>query len=66
VKSLPFHETQKILVDNENELRISLNIFPAHDFKMEILSLGDRVKVLEPKWFAKEIKDTYTKALEQY
>ena len=66
VKSLPLHDTQKILMDNEDELRVSLNIFPAHDFKMEILSLGDRVKVLEPKWFAEELKETYTNALKQY
>jgi predicted DNA-binding transcriptional regulator YafY len=66
IKSLPLHETQKILIDNEKELRISLDIHPEHDFKMEILSLGDTVKVLEPKKFAKELKDTYRAALEQY
>jgi predicted DNA-binding transcriptional regulator YafY len=66
IKSLPLHETQKILVDNADELRISLNIYPTHDFKMEILSLGENVKVLEQKRFAKEIKDSYRSALEQY
>jgi len=66
IKSLPLHETQKILIDNKKELRISLNIFPAHDFKMEILSLGKEVKVLEPEWFAKEIKETYKAAYLNY
>ena len=66
IKSLPLHESQKILIDNEKELRISLNIYLAYDFKMEILSYGETVKVLEPKKFAEEIKDTYQKALKQY
>jgi predicted DNA-binding transcriptional regulator YafY len=66
IKSLPLHETQEILIDNDNELRISLNIYPTHDFKMEILSLGENVKVLEPKNFVKEVKDSYSKALKQY
>ena len=66
IKSLPLHETQKILIDNDNELRISLDIYLTHDFKMELLSYGDTVKVLEPKQLVKEMKNTYSKALEQY
>lgn len=63
IKSLPLHETQKILIDNDRELRISLNIYPTYDFKMEILSMGETVKVLEPSCFAQEIKETYKTAL---
>jgi len=66
IKSLPLHETQKILIDNEKELRISLNIYVTHDFKMEILSMGETVKVMEPKSFVKEVKETYTASLEKY
>ena len=66
IKSLPLHETQKILIDNNKELRICLNIYLTHDFKMEILSLGENVKVLEPKGFIKEIKASYQAALAQY
>jgi predicted DNA-binding transcriptional regulator YafY len=66
IKSLPLHETQQILIDNEKELRISLHIYLMPDFKMEILSMGENVKVLEPKWFAEEIKGHYKAALERY
>jgi predicted DNA-binding transcriptional regulator YafY len=66
IKSLPLHETQKILKDNENELRISLNIYVTHDLKMEILSMGETVKVMEPKSLVKEMKETYKAALEKY
>ena len=66
VKSLPLHPTQTILIDNDKELRISLNIYLTHDFKMELLSFGENVKVVEPKYFAKEIKEIYQSALKQY
>ena len=66
IKSLPLHETQQILIDNDKELRISLNIYLTHDFKMEVLSYGKDVKVLEPKWFAEEIQENYKEALEKY
>ena len=65
IKSLPLHHTQKILIDNEDELRISLNIYLTHDFKMEILSYGETVKVIEPKHFADELKETHQAALEK-
>ena len=66
IKSLPLHETQKILIDNDKELRISLEIYLTYDFKQEILSYGENVKVIEPKSFAAELKETYRAALEQY
>jgi hypothetical protein len=66
IKSLPLHETQKILIDNEKELRISLNIYLTHDFKMEVLSYGETVKALEPKSFVKEVKESYRAALGKY
>ena len=66
IKSLPLHETQKILIDSDNELRISLYIYLTHDFKMELLSYGETVKIVEPKRFAKEMREAYRAALEQY
>ncbi|MDR2963384.1 MAG: WYL domain-containing protein [Bacteroidales bacterium] len=66
IKALPLHETQEILTDNNHELRIRLNIYLEHDFKMEILSLGDTVTVIEPTHFAGEIRDMYANALKKY
>jgi len=43
------HETQKILVDNENELLIELKLIVTHDLIMELLSYGEEVKVLRPE-----------------
>ena len=66
IKSLPLHETQKILIDNDKELRISLNIYLMQDFIMEILSYGETLKIIEPKNFAKDMKEVYRTALGQY
>ena len=66
IKSLPLHDTQKLIVDNAKECRISLNVYLTYDFKMELLSLGETVKVLEPKRLIKEMNLTYQTALKQY
>lgn len=66
IKSLPLHHTQHILIDNEEELRISLKIFITFDFIQELLSYGKTVKVIEPQSLIKEIKKIYTKTLLKY
>jgi len=66
IKSLPLHHSQKILTDNEEELRISLQLYLTHDFIMELLSLGDTVKVITPQELADELKEKYENALKNY
>jgi predicted DNA-binding transcriptional regulator YafY len=66
VKSLPLHETQQILVNNEDELQIKLHLHITHDLLMELLSFGDNMKVLHPLSLANEIKNAHKSACEQY
>jgi predicted DNA-binding transcriptional regulator YafY len=66
LKTLPLHQSQKIIVDNEDELRISLNIIPNFEFMQQILLHGDTVKVIEPEWLVDEIKGILRRALDQY
>jgi predicted DNA-binding transcriptional regulator YafY len=66
IKTLPLHETQQILIDNQKELQIKLTLFITHDLLMEILSFGDSVKVVSPPNLAEEIVHTYKSALKQY
>lgn len=66
IKSLPLHESQEVLVDNEQEVRIKLKIYLTHDFLMEILSHGENVKVIEPTGLIEQLKSNYTNALNQY
>ena len=58
IKSLPFHDSQKILIDNEDELRIQLKLFITYDFYMELLSHGNNVKVLQPQSLIDDLKLT--------
>lgn len=66
IKSLPLHHTQQILIDNKKELRIKLKVFITEDFVMEVLSHGERVKVLEPKSLANQIRSIHEGAVEMY
>ncbi|GHV69281.1 WYL domain-containing protein [Bacteroidia bacterium] len=66
IKSLPLHSSQKILIDNEKELRISLKLYITDDFIMELLSVGRTVKVIAPQSLVEDIKEIYVKALKKY
>jgi len=66
LKSVPLHPTQKIIVDDETETRLSLKVYITHDFKMEILSHGYELKVLEPLQLQNDIREALQKNLDLY
>ncbi len=66
IKSLPLHHTQEVIIDNARELRIRLRLYITHDLYMEMLSLGDKVKVIKPLQLEKILKNTYQSALKKY
>lgn len=66
IKSLPLHYSQKELINNENEYRIELFLQPTYDFVMELLSIGDKVKVLEPESLKNEMIKKLEATLNQY
>jgi len=66
IKSLPFHESQVIIRDDDDEFRIELTLFITHDLIMELLSFGENVKVLKPASLVRELKSSYQNALNQY
>jgi predicted DNA-binding transcriptional regulator YafY len=66
IKSLPLHESQEILKDNEEELLIRLKLYITYDFVMEVLSYGNYVKVIEPAELINQLKNAYRDALKQY
>lgn len=49
VKSLPLHHSQKIVIDNDQELRISLELIPTYDFYQELLTHAERLTIVSPK-----------------
>lgn len=66
IKTLPLHDSQKILIDNEEELRVALCIKPAFEFYAKILSFGTAVKVLSPDSVAEKVKEQLRAALKRY
>jgi predicted DNA-binding transcriptional regulator YafY len=66
IKSLPLHQTQQILIDDDDELRISLTVYLTYDFLMELLSFGDTVQVLQPQELIDELKAKYKSVLRKY
>ena len=63
IKSLPLHETQQIVIDNEEELQIKLNLCVTQALVMELLSFGDDLPFLNPKSLADEIKKAARKSV---
>ena len=63
---MPLHNSQKIISENDNHTIIELFIHSTHDFKMEILSMGNEVIVLEPIELKQEIKETLQQSLKNY
>ncbi|MCX6230916.1 MAG: WYL domain-containing protein [Bacteroidetes bacterium] len=66
IKSLPLHDTQEIVVDNENDLQIRLRLCITFDFIMEILSYGETVNVLKPLSLIEEIKTIHLNSYNKY
>lgn len=66
MKSFPIHESQAILIDNDEEIRISLFLDITYDLVTEILSHAERVKVISPKRLIKEVQQRHEKAFNQY
>lgn len=66
LKTQPLHHSQEIILDNEQELQITLKLSPSYDFIMELLSFGGSMKVLEPSDLAKTVAMELKKAYSQY
>ncbi len=66
IKTLPIHHSQKILIDNDDELRISINVIINYELIMEILKRGADVKVIAPLHLSQQIQDICRRTLENY
>lgn len=66
IKTIPIHASQKIIKDTKSELKISLELVINHELKMQLLSYGQNVKVLQPKALVEEIKSEAKKMVKLY
>lgn len=62
IKSLPLHESQRIIRDDGQYLEIALELYITQDLIMELLSHGDTVVVLQPASLKKTLSDIYKRA----
>lgn len=66
LKALPIHHTQKIIIDDEKEFRISLLVKPSWEFYEKILGYGEAVKVISPQSIKDEMRRKLTTILSLY
>lgn len=66
IKSLPLHESQKVISDSDKGLTIELELYLTHDFVMELLSYGGNVKVIKPNELINLVKSAYNEGLALY
>lgn len=66
VKALPIHPTQKILIDNNEELKISVDVIPSYEFYEKILGYGANVKVISPPEVVSELKSKIEEVSKRY
>lgn len=56
IKSLPVHPTQKILLESNSRLRISIDVIPSYELFEYILGKMPDVTVVSPPWVVKHIR----------
>ena len=66
LRSLPLHDTQEEIEENEEYSIFTLRICPEFDFFQEILSNGEDIEVLEPLWLRKEIAGMINRMWNKY
>lgn len=63
IRSKPIHLSQRILIDDKDQLKISLNLKINKDFIAEVLSFGDTVVIEKPERLKVEITKIIKKML---
>ncbi|QTY27062.1 YafY family protein [Flavobacterium sp. CS20] len=66
IKTLPLHHSQEIISDNSKELIVKLKLIITYDFIMELMSMGENVKVIKPQSLIKTLKTKAQKILNHY
>ncbi|MHC1690437.1 MAG: helix-turn-helix transcriptional regulator [Bacteroidales bacterium] len=66
IKSMPLHNSQKILMDSENELIVSLNLCVTFDLVVEILSYAEHVKVIQPQSLTDQVVNSLKNSISMY
>jgi predicted DNA-binding transcriptional regulator YafY len=65
-KKTPLHHSQQVAKENEKEVIFSYFLVPNRELQRLILGYGTQVKVLTPKWFAKQVAKEIQAVLDKY
>ncbi|MBD5358632.1 MAG: WYL domain-containing protein [Bacteroides sp.] len=63
LKARPLHPSQKVIVDNSEEFRITVNLKITNDFVMALLSRSRSLEVIRPQHLRQRVHDTLAAAL---
>ena len=55
MRTLPLHHSQKEIEKHEKYSIFTVKVYPTLDFIQEILSYGDEVEVVSPKWVREDV-----------
>ena len=66
IETLPLHHSQKIIKKEKNLVQVSLFLVPTYDFVQELLSMQDKVRIIEPKSLQKTVKEIALNIAAQY
>lgn len=66
MRDLPWHHSQKEITTTDDYSDFELTLRPTYDFSNRILSAGSRVRVLQPRWLASEVRELHLDAVRMY
>ncbi len=66
IQSNPLHPSQQVISLNTGSYLVKLFVIPSDELKMQILSYGAKVEVIQPGWLREEIRTTLEKAIKGY
>lgn len=62
----PFHASQKIIERTETCVTISLQVKINYELEREIMALGEKIIVIQPKWLREKVKSRLREAVNRY
>ncbi|MCQ2114603.1 MAG: WYL domain-containing protein [Bacteroidales bacterium] len=66
LQGLPIHESQQVISSDENSVTFEIYVYMNENLKMEFLSRGSSLEILEPAELREEIKNEISKAIKLY
>lgn len=66
MRDLPWHHSQREIASGEDYTDFEFTIRPTLDFSNKIVSEGNRVKVVKPRWLAEEVREMHLDAVKMY